>query len=466
MGAKVAVINYVTPTPKGTKWGLGGTCVNVGCIPNKLMHEATIMGDTLNEAKCYGWKLPASEHITHNWCVLTEAIQNQIKSVNWTTRVELKESKVDYINGFGRFKSPHEISVKKNDGETVDLSAEYILIAVGGRPRYPNIPGALDFGITSDDIFSLKKPPGKTMIVGAGYVGLECAGFLNGLGYDTTVLVRSVVLRGFDQQMAQIITSALQDKGVKFEFKFTPKSIIKQPNNKLLFSWQNKNNQISSDYFDTVLFAIGRQPPTRDMLLENAGVKISEENDKLLTENEQTNVPHIFGVGDVLFNKPELTPVAIQAGQLLAKRLFGKEEDKKCFMDYNNVATTVFTPAKYACIGYSEENALQTFGSENIEVYHSNFKPTEYFIPKKPTQHCYIKVITKRNERKEVIGMHIIGPHAAEIMQGFAAAMKCGLTMDILSDTVGIHPTVAEEFTRVNITKRSGFSCVPSSCCS
>lgn len=177
-GAKVAVLDFVEPSPQGSKWGLGGTCVNVGCIPKKLMHQAALLGEAIHDAKAYGWAVPEPENIKSVWGDLVNAVQNHIKSVNWVTRVDLRDKKVEYINGHGYFKDAHSvIAVMKNKTEK-ELKAKFIVVATGGRPRIPNIPGALEHGITSDDIFSLDREPGKTLVVGAGYIGLECAGFL------------------------------------------------------------------------------------------------------------------------------------------------------------------------------------------------------------------------------------------------------------------------------------------------
>ncbi|CAH2006881.1 unnamed protein product [Acanthoscelides obtectus] len=461
LGAKVAVLDYVTPTPIGTKWGLGGTCVNVGCIPKKLMHQAALLGEAIHDAKTYGWELEP-ENIHHSWESLKDAVQGHIKSVNWVTRVELRDKKVEYINGQGKFVDPHTIHTQTKQGERT-LTAKYFLIAVGGRPRYPDIPGAVEYGITSDDIFSLPKPPGKTLIVGAGYIGLECAGFLRGLGYEATVLIRSIPLRGFDQQMANLIVAEMEDKGVKFEHRCIPKSVEKADDGRLKVVWQNEHSEEFSDIFDTVLFAIGRRALTKELDIDKSGVKVAPDNEKIDAENEQTNVPHIFAVGDVLYKKPELTPVAIHAGRLLARRLFG---GSTIHMDYDNVATTVFTPLEYGVVGLSEETAIERFGEDNIEVYHAYYKPTEFFIPQKSIVHCYLKVVAMREGDQKVLGMHFIGPQAGEVIQGFSAAMNCNLTVKVLMSTVGIHPTIAEEFTRINITKRSGKDPNPASCCS
>uniref|UniRef100_A0A1B6BXA1 thioredoxin-disulfide reductase (NADPH) n=1 Tax=Clastoptera arizonana TaxID=38151 RepID=A0A1B6BXA1_9HEMI len=461
---KVAVLDFVTPSPRGTTWGLGGTCVNVGCIPKKLMHQAALLGEAIHDAKAFGWNVPDRGSVHIDWSQLTTAVQNHVKSVNWVTRVMLRDKKVEYVNGHGEFKDAHTVVAKLKNGQEKILTADKVLIAVGGRPHYPDIPGAHEHAITSDDIFSLDKPPGKTLVVGAGYIGLECAGFLVGMGYDATVMVRSVLLRGFDQQMAGLIREEMVERGVKFLHKFIPVKIDKLPSGKLLVHYKNVvDNSVQQEEYDTVLFAIGRKALTEELKVKNAGVDVQPANLKIHANDEQTNVPNIFAVGDVLHERPELTPVAVQAGKLLAARLFGH---KKTLMDYADVATTVFTPLEYGCVGYSEEHAIKQYGEANIEVYHAFYKPTEFFVPQRNPKNCYLKVICLREAPQKVIGMHFLGPNAGEVIQGYAAALKCGLTFEALENTVGIHPTISEEFTRVTITKRSGLDPTPQSCCS
>ncbi|KAM7346437.1 thioredoxin reductase 1 isoform 3-T3 [Cochliomyia hominivorax] len=462
-GAKVACLDFVTPTPLGTKWGIGGTCVNVGCIPKKLMHQASLLGEAVHEAAAYGWEIPDVEKIKPDWSKLVQAVQNHIKSVNWVTRVDLRDKKVEYINGLGSLKDQYTVVAKMKNNTERTLTGKNIVIAVGGRPRYPDIPGAVEYGITSDDLFSLDREPGKTLVVGAGYIGLECAGFLKGLGYDATVMVRSIVLRGFDQQMANIVADSMVERGIPFLHKTIPKSVEKTPEGRLLVKYINTETQEEgSGVYDTVLWAIGRKGLVDDLNLAAAGVEI--KNDKVVVnEAEQTNVPNIYAIGDILHGRPELTPVAIHAGRLLARRLFGKS---KQIMDYTDVATTVFSPLEYGCVGMAEEDAIKKFGEDNIEVFHGFYKPTEFFIPQKSVRYCYVKAVAERSGDQKVLGLHYVGPSAGEVIQGFAAAVKAGLTMKILLNTVGIHPTTAEEFTRLAITKRSGLDPTPASCCS
>uniref|UniRef100_A0A182J4F6 thioredoxin-disulfide reductase (NADPH) n=1 Tax=Anopheles atroparvus TaxID=41427 RepID=A0A182J4F6_ANOAO len=471
LGAKVAVLDYVQPSPRGTKWGLGGTCVNVGCIPKKLMHQASLLGEAIHDAQPYGWQFADPASVRHDWAKLTESVQNHIKSVNWVTRVDLRDQKVEYVNGLGHFKDAHTVvAVLKNKTER-KLSAKHVVIAVGGRPRYPDIPGAAEYGITSDDIFSLPHQPGKTLCVGAGYIGLECAGFLKGLGYDVTVMVRSILLRGFDQQMATMIGDSMVERGIRFHHRTRPLAVEKQADGRLLVRYETagEDGQTSTaeEVYDTVLFAIGRQAETGTLQLANAGVVTAEggKSDKLDVSmpDHQTNVPHVRAVGDVLYRKPELTPVAIHAGRIIARRLFGESDET---MDYRDVATTVFTPLEYGCVGSSEEDAEAAHGKDGIEVYHAYYKPTEFFVPQRSVRYCYLKAVALRDGDQRVLGLHFLGPAAGEVIQGFAAALKCGLTMKVLRNTVGIHPTVAEEFTRLAITKSSGADPTPATCCS
>jgi len=219
-----------------------------------------------------------------------------------------------------------------------------------------------------------------------------------------------------------------------------------------------------SDVFDTVLFAVGRKALTDDLKLENSGVVVHPDSAKIdVDAYERSNVPHIYAVGDVIQDRPELTPVAILAGRLLARRLFGNGTE---LMDYDDVATTVFSPLEYGCVGLSEETAIKRHGEDNIEIYHAYYKPTEFFIPQKSVRHCYLKAVALREGDQRVLGLHYVGPVAGEVIQGFAAALKSGLTFKTLQNTVGIHPTTAEEFTRLNISKRSGLDPTPATCCS
>uniref|UniRef100_A0A2K5N7A3 Thioredoxin reductase 3 n=1 Tax=Cercocebus atys TaxID=9531 RepID=A0A2K5N7A3_CERAT len=433
LGKKVMVLDFVVPSPQGTSWGLGGTCVNVGCIPKKLMHQAALLGQALCDSRKFGWEY--NQQVKHNWETMTKAIQNHISSLNWGYRLSLREKAVAYVNSYGEFVEHHKIKATNKKGQETYYTAAQFVIATGERPRYLGIQGDKEYCITSDDLFSLPYCPGKTLVVGASYVALECAGFLAGLGLDVTVMVRSILLRGFDQEMAEKVGSYMEQHGVKFLRKFIPVM---------------------------VLLAIGRDSCTRKMGLEKIGVKINEKSGKIpVNDVEQTSVPYVYAVGDISEGKPELTPVAIQSGKLLARRLFGASLEK---CDYINVPTTVFTPLEYGCCGLAEEKAIEVYKKENLEIYHTLFWPLEWTVAGRENNTCYAKIICNKLDHDRVIGFHILGPNASEVTQGFAAAMKCGLTKRLLDDTIGIHPTCGEVFTTLEITKSSGLDITQKGC--
>eukprot|EP00127_Corallochytrium_limacisporum_P005481 Clim_evm29s206 gene=Clim_evmTU29s206 len=458
LGAKVALLDFVTPTPQGTSWGLGGTCVNVGCIPKKLMHQASLLGELAKEdAPRFGWKFADQEKISHSWEDMVQNVQDHIMSLNWGYRVALRTRKIEYMNAYGSFIDAHTVHAKFRRKEQT-ITADKILIAVGGRPTYPDIPGATEYGISSDDLFSLVESPGKTVVVGASYVALECAGFLAGLGLDVTVIMRSIPLRGFDQQIAEQITAYMIEHGVKFLRGYVPTEVQSHGEKDLEVFYKETNAgadaMADSIKCNTVLFAIGRKADTDKLGLEKAGVEYTAKSGKIAVDSEErTNVDNIYAIGDVIVGQLELTPVAIKAGRLLVQRLFGKSKKR---MNYGHVPTTVFTPIEYGCVGLAEEDAIAKYGEDNIEVYHTYFKPLEYTVPKKPDNQCYMKVITLLPENERIVGMHFLGPNAGEVIQGFGMTLILGGTKEHLDDLVGIHPTNAEWFTTMELTKRSG----------
>ncbi|XP_055503925.1 thioredoxin reductase 1, cytoplasmic-like [Leucoraja erinacea] len=456
LNKKVLVFDFVVPTPRGTTWGLGGTCVNVGCIPKKLMHQAAILNQNLSDSRKFGWEF--EEAVQHNWIKMKDAIQKYIGSLNWGYRVALRDKKVTYHNSFVEFVEPHKVKATNRKGTASFHTADKFIIATGERPRYLNIPGDKEYCITSDDLFSLPYCPGNTLVIGASYVALECAGFLAGLGLQATVMVRSIFLRGFDQEMAGKVGTFMESHGVKFLKKYVPTKIEEleagTPGRIKVTAKSTSSREVITGEYNTVIIAVGREACTKHIGLEKVGVTLNDKNGKILVDSEErTNVPYIYGIGDVIDGKLELTPVAVQAGKLLARRLY-KGASLKC--DYVNVCTTVFTPLEYGCCGLSEENAKTLYGDAHIEVYHSFFLPLEWTITGKDKNTCYGKVICSKLENNKVVGFHILGPNAGEITQGFGAAMKCGMTKEQLSSVIGIHPTCAEVFTTMDITKRSG----------
>jgi len=389
----------------------------------------------------------------HDWGKMVNNVQMHIKGLNFGYKSELMKTNVKFFNSYAKFTDAHTISLDNGKGKVEQVTAEKICIAVGGRPSYPGIPGDKEFGITSDDMFSLKKAPGKTLVVGASYVALECAGFLSAFGYDTTVMVRSIFLRGFDQQMANKIGDYMGNHHTKFIHKATPSKLEKpNPDGPVLVTY-NCDGVEKQEEFDTVLFAMGRYAVTEGINLAAAGV-VAEKNGKFkVNDEEQTNVPNIYAIGDVLYGQLELTPVAIRAGILLSQRLYGGSTEK---MDYVGVPTTVFTPLEYGCCGLAEEDAEKQFGAENLNTYHTQFQPLEWQFNKMRPEGtmCYVKVVCNKLDNNRVVGFHILCPNAGEVTQGIGIAMKCGVTKAQLSGCIGIHPTIAEEMCTLTMTRQ------------
>jgi len=343
------------------------------------------------------------------------------------------------------------------------VTANVIAIVVGGRPNYEAIKGAREYAITSDDLFWLPKSPGKTLVVGASYVALECAGFLTHIGLDTSIMVRSIFLRGYDQEMANRVGDYMQNHGTKMIRPAVPIELKKdKPDGKITVIYKKMDtNEEKSEEFDTVLLAIGRKPVTKELNLEKAGLK-AEENGKIMTnEWDQTAVENIYAIGDVSYGKPELTPVAIMAGKLLARRMMGVSQDP---MDYTNIPSTVYTPLEYGFCGMTEEDAIKKYGADNVLIYHSNFKPLEWnFLKSREDDVCYAKIIVEKSSDK-VLGYHYLGPNAGEVTQGYSIAVKMGVTKKQWDETVRLHPTCSEEMLDIKVTKGSGKSAKKSGC--
>lgn len=441
------------------------------------MHTAGLLGEGMDDATHYGWNVSKGKH---SWKDLVDGVQKHIVKLNNGYEKDLPDKKIDYYNLLAKFKNKndnHEIFMcdPKASNKSVSKTARRIVIAVGGRPRLPDCPGVKECCITSDDIFALKENPGKkVLVIGASYVALECAGFLTALGHEVTVMVRSILLRGFDQEMAEKIGQYMVKQGTKFLRGKVPTRFEREEKESKVQAFytdknSNEDSKEESDFFDTVLCAIGRIPCTRYLGLCCAGV-MRNVKQKIPVFQEQTNVSHIYAIGDVVAvnginDALELTPVAIQAGKLLARRLFGGSTKQ---MDYVNVPTTIFTPLEYGCIGYTEEAARAKFGDDNVEVFHQIFQPLEMTLPgrmNRPKEdHCYTKIVLNLDDNNKVVGFHYLGPNAGEVTQGFALAMKLGATKGQFDNVVGIHPTCAENLTTLEISKGSGLSAEKEDC--
>jgi thioredoxin reductase (NADPH) len=474
-GAHVALFDFVKPSSQNTTWGLGGTCVNVGCVPKKLMHYAGLCGDIVEDAKAYGWDVKKGKH---NWSKLVQNVQDHVKTLNFyyenglntantkTMRngetVKISNGSVTYYNALAKLTGPNSLSYSNNLGETGNLSGDNILISVGGRPFVPlDVPGVFEYSITSDDLFSLQTPPGKTLCVGAGYISLECGGFLTHLGFDVTISVRSIPLRtgGFDRDAVNKLISLMEKTGTKFLHNSGIQKIVKREDGRLNVTIKQGDN-IYDEIYDTVLYATGRMSDTAGLDLQSAGVTPTSKGTLVTNERDQTNVPNVYAIGDVSDGKPELTPVAIQAGQLLARRLFGKSEE---LMNYKLVPTTVFTPFEYGICGYSEEDARKKY-NDDINVYISEFSSLEIGAAHRtchgssedlPTN-SMSKLVCVKSQNDLVVGFHFVGSNAGEITQGFALALRLKATKKDFDDVVGIHPTDAESFMSLEVEKSSG----------
>jgi len=327
-----------------------------------LHHDGLALGWSSTAAAAGGGGGGKTAAPTHNWDALTDAVTQHIKQLNFRYRVGLKHKNVTYINALASFIDAHTIgyTLTGKNGGPKQLTSANVLIAVGGRPLVPaDIPGAVEHGITSDDIFTLDHRPGKTLCVGGSYISLECAGFLTGLGYDTTVACRSILLRGFDRQCADKVGSLMVEEGTKILMGAKPTSITKTPAGKLQVVLEEGSEGVERmEQFDTVLFATGRTPDLAGLNLAAVGVEVDATSGKIPVVDERTNVANVFAVGDVCLGKQELTPVAIKAGELLAKRLFGGASQT---MDYSMVPTTVFTPFEYGTVsGKAPMHTLNT----------------------------------------------------------------------------------------------------------
>ena len=333
---KIAVADYVTPTPKNTKWGLGGTCVNVGCIPKKLYHYAALKMEDLD---VYGELGLSVEYKTKeinkkyinpftkefidrsfikpvvDWEILRNKIQQYVKKLNFGHRSNLRQNGIAFYNKLAKLVDKNTIILSDDKGNTEQVTSDKILISVGGRPSYGGIKGAIENCITSDDIFSLVKPPGKTLIVGGSYIALETAGFLNGLGYETKVMVRSILLRGFDQTMANRIGSNMADHGVEFIMEAIPIEFIKEING-IKVVYQDKDGKQQQELYDTVILAVGREAVINSLNLTNLGITIQKNKIKV-DDYDKTNVDGIFAIGDCSFGRPELTPPAIRVSYFI-----------------------------------------------------------------------------------------------------------------------------------------------------
>jgi glutathione reductase (NADPH) len=417
-GAKAAVIE---------SGPLGGTCVNVGCVPKKIMWYTAHYGQMLEHAKDFGFDVTVNGHA---WSDVKKKRDAYISRLNDIYERNLDNRDVAYLKGQARF-----LDAKTVEADGQQYTAKTIVIATGGLPIVPGIPGA-EHGITSDGFFQLPERPQKVALVGSGYISVELAGVFNKLGSETTVLVRKDgVLRSFDPLLRSQLEAAMTASGMTLETGVVPRE-LKKSNKGLRLTAEDGRE--FGDY-DAVVWAVGRAPNTADLNLEAAGVA-ADGNGFVPTDKwQKTNVDHIFALGDVT-GRVALTPVAIAAGRRLADRLYGGMSDRR--LEYEFIPTVIFTHPPIGTVGLTEDQARQQFG-DDIKIYETRFNPMIYAFSEEkiPTA---MKLVTAGKE-ETIVGCHIIGDGADEMLQGFAVAVRMGATKKQFDDTVAIHPTSAEE---------------------
>jgi len=418
-GAKVALI-------EGDK--LGGTCVNVGCVPKKVMWNGASIAHALGDAPDYGFSIPSH---TFDWSHLRRNRDRHVAELNGHYERNLLKNGVEIIRGNARFVGPKTVKV---GAET--FSANHIVIAVGGRPVSPDLPGS-GFGMTSDGFFELDKQPKRIAIVGGGYVAVEFAGLLRALGSDVSMFMRrDHCLHYFDAMLRESLMAQMQADGVQILTQAQPVRVEKDAGSiRIHFA---SGNVVEG--FDALIWAIGRRPNADRLDLRATGVAYSDADDIPVDEYQQTNVAGIYAIGDIT-GRFELTPVAIAAGRRLADRVFGNMKDRK--LDYENIPTVVFSHPPIGTVGLSEEAAVAKFGTAAVQVYETSFTPMLHAFTKRKVK-CSMKLVVTGPEQK-IVGCHIIGPGADEMLQGFAVGVRMGATKADFDDTVAIHPTVAEE---------------------
>lgn len=418
-GAKVAMLE---PAP------LGGTCVNVGCVPKKAMWLAADLAERIGLASKMGFDVPAVPAL--DWAQLVQRRQGYIANIHASYQKRLDETGVARISRRGRLLDAH--TVECDDG--TQLCAQHIIIATGAHPQKPDIPG-VELGGVSDDFFALQSRPERVAIIGGGYIAVELAGVLRALGSDVALLVRGQRLLGhFDAEVSEQLAENLRLQGVELHFGCAVNALERQDDRVRAVLQNGPEHAV----FDNVLFATGRAPNTRGLGLEQAGVVLGEKGAIEVDAYQNTSVPSIFAVGDVT-GRVTLTPVAIAAARRLMERLYGGQPDAK--LDYDNVPSVVFAHPPFGTVGLSEEEARKRF--DKVTTYHSRFRPMLQALGDGDVRTVFKMVCAGDDEK--VVGIHLLGEGADEILQGFAVALKAGVTRKQMEDTVAIHPTSAEE---------------------
>ncbi len=414
---------------------LGGTCVNVGCVPKKLFAYAAHFAEDFEDAAGYGWDLPASGF---NWSRLVENKNREILRLNGIYRNLLTSAGVQLIEGRARLLDSHTVEV---NGQS--YTAERILVATGGWPHIPEFPGR-EHVISSNEVFYLPELPKRTLVVGGGYIAIEFASIFHGLGCDSTLLYRGeLFLRGFDLGVREHVGKTLKDKGLDLRFNADVERIDKQPDGSLRVALKTGETLDA----DLVLYATGRKPNLDGLGLENTAATLDAKGFIAVDSDYQTQDPAIFAIGDVT-DTLQLTPVALAEGMALARRLFKPEEYRP--VDYADIPTAVFCIPNIATLGLSEEQARAK--GYQLKVFESRFRAMRNTLAGRSEQSFMKLLVDKVSDR--VLGIHMVGPEAGEIVQGLAVAVKAGATKAVFDATLGIHPTAAEEFVTMRTPTR------------
>jgi glutathione reductase (NADPH) len=404
---------------------LGGTCVNIGCIPKKLFSYAAHFRKDFEDARGYGWSF---DQLSFDWGALLEGKNREIERLNGVYGNLLTRSGVELILGRAKVTGPHTVEV---DGRT--FTSRYILVATGSSPTIPEIEGS-QYCISSDDAFYLDKLPERVVVVGGGYIAVEFASIFNGLGVETTLAYRGDrLLKHFDADLGNFLAEQMSARGVKIRFKTDIRKI--ECDDKGLHCVTDDGERLPCD---TVLYATGRLPNTTRLGLEDVGVDLASNGAVIVDPSFQTTVPSIYAVGDVI-NRMQLTPVALAEGMLVADRLFNGGAEH---MDYSGIPTAIFSHPNVGTVGLSEREAIES--GYKIDLYRSVFTPLKHTVSQSGDK-VLLKLIVD-SETDRVLGVHMVGDDAGELLQGFAVAIKCRATKAQFDATVGIHPTIAEEF--------------------
>lgn len=417
LGARVAVAEDTY---------LGGTCVNAGCVPKKLLVYGAEYAAHFCDAPGFGWQVPTP---TFDWNTLRSRKDAEITRLNGIYQRLLETAGVRIIRGRATVTGPHEVEI---NGERI--SARHILLATGGHPYVPDLPGR-EHVISSDEAFHLPALPRRALVVGGGYIALEFAGIFNGLGVETTLAYRgATLLRNFDHDVAHFVTQELSNSGLSLKPNADVLSVAKQADGSLQVRFKGGDTL----EVDLVMYATGRRPRTEGLNLDAIGVALSQDGHVQVDDHFRTSVPSVYAVGDVI-GRVQLTPVALAEGMALARHLFA---DQPIALNYDNIATAVFCQPNVGTVGLTEEKA-RTSHQDQVKIFRTTFRPMKNTLSGNESR-MLMKIIVQ-SKTDQVLGVHVVGDDAGEIVQGFAVAMAMGATKADLDRTIGIHPTAAEE---------------------